>query len=222
MASEHPLVITAEAAEQEIARHLHDELAVAAGSLEAELRLDQRRIALLDSQLGQATGRLERLAGLRADYANLLAEASQRTKLVERAEQNMAEARASRASAKAASLISRIDGPDTGIRPVSPSPATILLTGILGGLAAGFGVVMLTVAPRRSEEAPAIPGRSAEPLALPVLSQAVLPAAFPRPMPHRKLSLRQALEKAIADRARLTAMQPSPRPGRTGAYCSSG
>jgi uncharacterized protein involved in exopolysaccharide biosynthesis len=208
MSCEHPLVIAAEAAEQEIARQLRDELAVVAGSLEAELRLDQRRIALLESQLGQATGRLERLAGLRADYANLLAETSHRTKLVERAEQNMAEARASRASAKAASLISRIDGPDTGIRPVSPTPLTILLAGILGGLAAGFGVVMLTVAPRRPDEAPTIPGRSAERLALPVLSQAVLPLAFPRATPNRKLSLRQALEKAIADRAQLTAMQP--------------
>jgi hypothetical protein len=172
------------------------------------LRLDERRIAILASQLGQTTGRLERLAGLRAEYANLVAETNHRTKLVERAEQNMAEARASRASAKAASLISRIDGPDTGIRPVSPSPATILVAGILGGLVAGFGVVMLTVAPRRPEEAPAIGGRPAEPLPLAVRPQAVLPAVLSRGARNGKLSLTQALEKAIADRARLTAMQP--------------
>ncbi|MGA2068032.1 MAG: Wzz/FepE/Etk N-terminal domain-containing protein [Thermoguttaceae bacterium] len=208
MSSAHPLVIAAEEAQQEVARHVHDELAVVAGSLEAELRLDERRIAILASQLGQTTGRLERLAGLRAEYANLVAETNHRTKLVERAEQNMAEARASRASAKAASLISRIDGPDTGIRPVSPSPATILVAGILGGLVAGFGVVMLTVAPRRLEEAPAIGGRPAEPLPLAVRPQAVLPAVLSRGARNGKLSLTQALEKAIADRARLTAMQP--------------
>ena len=177
-----------------------------AGGLQAELRLDQQRIALLESQLAQATGRLERLAGLRAEYANLLAETDHRTKLVERAEQNMAEARASRAGAKAASLISRIDGPDTGVRPVSLSPLAILLAGILGGVVAGFGVVMLTAAPRRPEEAPAIPSPATVPL--PALPQPVPAGMLARHVPGRRLSLKQALEKAIVDQARLTAMRP--------------
>ena len=62
------------------------------------MRLDARRIALLESQLAAANGRLGRLAELRAAYANLVAEAASRSKLVERAEQNMAEARAARAA----------------------------------------------------------------------------------------------------------------------------
>ena len=85
------------------------------------------------------------LAAVRAGYANQVAEAKNRAVLLERAEQNLAEARAARASAKAASLISRIDTPDAGIRPVGPGRIVIALCGVLGGLLAGFGLVFLTV-----------------------------------------------------------------------------
>jgi hypothetical protein len=85
------------------------------------------------------------LASIRADYANQVNEAKNRAVLLERAEQNLAEARGARASAKAASLISRIDVPDAGIYPVGPSRTAIALCGILGGLLAGFAVVFLAV-----------------------------------------------------------------------------
>jgi hypothetical protein len=68
-----------------------------------------------------------------------------RAVLLERAQQNLAEARAAQASAKAASLISRIDAPDAGIRPIGPSRAAIALGGVLGGLLAGLGVFFLVV-----------------------------------------------------------------------------
>ena len=47
--------------------------------------------------------------------------------------------------AKAASLLTCIDSPDAGIRPLGPSRAAIILLGIAGGLLLGFGVVFLTV-----------------------------------------------------------------------------
>ncbi|MGD0899177.1 MAG: hypothetical protein ABR915_15175 [Thermoguttaceae bacterium] len=222
MSPEHPLVIAARIAEDEVAGHLHDELSVVAGSLEAELRLDSRRIALLEAQLGEATGRLGRLAELRAAYANLVAETGHRTKLVERAEQNMAEARAARAGAMAASLISRVDAPDAGIRPVSPSPMTILLGGILGGLAAGLGMVMLTVSPRRSGELPltTVEAKSGGLSQFSFDENGTVPFGNPVPagarpaLPcttaaHGNLSLRQALEKAMNGGASLpAAMRP--------------
>ena len=67
-------------------------------------------------------------------YNNQVAETTNRTRLLERAEQNLAEARAAQAGAKAASLLSCIDVPDAGIRPVGPSRAMIVLCGIAGGL----------------------------------------------------------------------------------------
>jgi uncharacterized protein involved in exopolysaccharide biosynthesis len=207
MSAEHPLVIAAKVAEEEIARHLDQELAVVAGSLEAELRLDAERIALLETQLSQATGRLSRLADLRAAYASLVAETGNRTKLVERAEQNMAEARAARASAKAASLIGRIDAPDAGIRPVSPSRATILLAGILGGLAAGFGVVMLTARERPLDETPVLPGRWAQEVLPHGCGEAVAPMPRQRAAANGSLTIKQALQKAANGRALPTAMR---------------
>ncbi len=145
MAAEHPRVQAAKEAEEEIGRHLHNELALARRGVEVELRVIAGRHVLLEEQLAKTNERLDRLANVRAGYANEVAATKNRSVLLERAEQNLAEARAARASAKAASLISRIDTPDAGIRPIGPGRTMIALSGILGGLLAGFGVVFLAV-----------------------------------------------------------------------------
>ena len=64
--------------------------------------------------------------------------------MLDRAEQNLTNARSDSASAKAASLITRVDAPDTGASPVSPSELMIVLGGLLGGLLTGLGIVLLT------------------------------------------------------------------------------
>ena len=145
MSALHPKVLAAKEAEEEIGRTLHSELAIARRGLDVDLRVLADRRTLLEDQLAKTNARLTDLAAVRATYANEVAETKSRSALLERAEQNLAEARAARASAKAASLISRIDTPDAGIRPVGPSRAAIALCGVLGGLVAGFGVVFLSV-----------------------------------------------------------------------------
>jgi polysaccharide biosynthesis transport protein len=145
MSAEHPRVRAAKEAEEEIGRNLHEELAIARRGVEVELRVIADRRTLLDDQLAKTNERLHNLAAARAGYANQVADVKNRAMLVERAEQNLAEARAARASAKAASLISRIDAPDAGIRPIGPSRAAIALCGVLGGLLTGFGIVFLAV-----------------------------------------------------------------------------
>ncbi len=145
MAADHPRVQAAKETEEEIGRHLHDELVLARNGVEIELRVIADRRVLLEDQLAKTNERLRGLATMRAGYANQVTETKNRSVLLERAEQNLAEARAARASAKAASLISRIDTPDAGIRPVGPGRVVIALCGVLGGLLAGFGVVFLTV-----------------------------------------------------------------------------
>ena len=89
--------------------------------------------------------RLAALADLRAGYTNLVAEARDRGVLLERAEANQAEAQAARASAKATSLISRIDTPDAGTGPVGPGRILLALCGVLAGLLAGVGILFLAV-----------------------------------------------------------------------------
>ena len=145
MAADHPKVQAAKESEEEIGRHLHDELALARRGVEVELKVIADRRVLLEDQLAKTNDRLHGLAAVRAGYTNQVAEAKSRATLLERAEQNLAEARAARASAKAASLISRIDSPDAGIKPVGPGRIVIALCGVLGGVLAGFGVVFLTV-----------------------------------------------------------------------------
>jgi polysaccharide biosynthesis transport protein len=144
MSADHPAVISARDAEAQVAARLRAELATAVRGVESELAVAADRVQFLDRQRQRAAARLERLAGLRATYANMLSETSNRAKLLERAEQGLSNARSTSASARAANLISPVDGPDTGTRPVSPAPWMIVLGGVLGGLLTGAGVVILT------------------------------------------------------------------------------
>lgn len=148
---DHPHVLAAKEAETEIGRRLYGELAVAVRGVEAELRWNTDRVAMLDKQLAEVKDRLSRLAGLRAAYGTQVAETAHRTRVYERAGQALAEARGTCASAKAASLIGRIDSPDTGVRPVSPGLAIVLLVGAAGGLVIGLGTLFLTVQPPQSD-----------------------------------------------------------------------
>lgn len=145
MSAEHPKVLAAKEAEEEIGRNLHRELDIARRGVEVELKVIADRRTVLEDQLARTNGRLSSLASVRAEYANKLTETKSRAGLLERAEQNLAEARAARASAAVASLISRIDTPDAGIRPIGPGRLTIALGGVLGGLLAGLGIVFLAV-----------------------------------------------------------------------------
>ena len=144
MSAEHPEVIAARAAEAEVAARLHNELAAAKRGVETELSIDSDRVKMLESQRTIAAGRMTRLAGLRAAYANLLGEVANRARLLEHAEQSLTRARSDRAAANAASLVTCLGSPDTGAGPVSPGGLTIVLGGLLGGLLTGFGIVLLT------------------------------------------------------------------------------
>jgi polysaccharide biosynthesis transport protein len=185
MAADHPRVLAAKETEEAVGRHLHDELALARRGVEVELKVLADRQALLNDQLAKTNQRLHGLASVRAGYANEVAEAKNRSVLLERAQQNLSEAQAARASAKAASLISRIDTPDAGINPVGPGRIVIALCGVFGGLLAGFGIVFLSVP-------------AAGPVAVPpVLESDIIRPALSAP-PARingRLSLQRALHK---------------------------
>ncbi|MCC6126774.1 MAG: hypothetical protein IT426_17565 [Pirellulales bacterium] len=149
---EHPLVKSSRQAEEQVGRHLHEELTLAIRGLEVELRMDADRIELLNDQLAEATSRQEKLAAIRATYEIQAAENRHRTLLVERAEQNLTEARASLAGANAASLIDGIGLPDTGSRPIGPSRTVLALGGMVGGLFAGLGVFFLALPQKKRDE----------------------------------------------------------------------
>ena len=112
--------------------------------------------------------------------------------------------RSSSASAKAVSLITRIDAPDTGTTPVSPSGLMVVLGGMLGGLLTGFGVVLLTApaAAPHSISSAALAGQAAPGMGLtPYVQPISLRADFPG-------GVRGALEHD-GHRARQLELRPS-------------
>ena len=118
----------------EILHDLNNELQNAIDIAEVELRLADARVESLEEQLADVRGRFDRLAGMRAQYANLIAQTQNRTDLLETARRTLADARAAQAAARTASRIARIGPPDTGTRPVGPSRAMIVVIGVIGGL----------------------------------------------------------------------------------------
>jgi uncharacterized protein involved in exopolysaccharide biosynthesis len=159
MSDSHPLVQAARQAEREVSGQVHDELAIALRGVEVDWQLATDRVRSLAEQLADARSRLERVAGLRTEYTNLVAEVAQRTRLVEAARKELAEARGSQAGAHVASLIAAVDDPTTGTRPLGPGRIVIALAGLVGGLAIGSGMLFLSL-PR---ELPAAPEFAAAP-----------------------------------------------------------
>jgi succinoglycan biosynthesis transport protein ExoP len=151
----HPLVIAAKAEEQEVVADLAREVDNSIRIALVEEKLQTDRVETLKSQLAGVHTRLERLAGLRAEYGNRVAEVKSREKLAEEARSNLAEARASQAAATSANLINRIDEATTGARPIGPGKSMIVLAGMTGGLLFGFALVFLTVP--AAETKPAAP-----------------------------------------------------------------
>lgn len=173
MSDDHPKVRAARNSEQEIVQHINNELAVAVRGVQAELHLSDNQIASLQAQLTAARERLDRLAGLRAEYSNLVAEVDRRTKQLETAERNQADARASQTAAVATSLITRVDTPDTGARTIGPRRSLVVLVGLLGGFATGVGVLLLTL--------PTGPGSNSMELEVPVAESTTPNATLPFP-----------------------------------------
>jgi uncharacterized protein involved in exopolysaccharide biosynthesis len=139
----HPFVIAAREAEVRLRQQLNDELAVAVRGLEVDLALNVDREQALLARLAAGRERFSRLAEARAEYAKLVDSVENHTRLVEAARTNLADARARQAGARSASVISRIDGVETGVSPVGASRKTVTAAGGVGGLVLGLGLVFL-------------------------------------------------------------------------------
>ncbi|MDZ4779151.1 MAG: Wzz/FepE/Etk N-terminal domain-containing protein [Planctomycetia bacterium] len=144
MSDAHPQVIAAQFAERNIVDQVHGELSTAVRGVNVDLELTSARVAALEDQVNANKQRLGALAGLRAGYSNLTADVTQRSELLQKSRRELADVRATRAGAKGPGVITLIDSPDTGNRPLGPGRATIVLGGVFGGLAIGFGLVFLT------------------------------------------------------------------------------
>lgn len=140
---EHPLVYVAMSSEKEIKAQLHDELSLALATALKDVENSQRRIDNLKRQQRQLEERLERLARIRADHNNHNNQVRARTQILQDAERELAEARASRDAALTTSLLTPLDEPVLGERPVGPGRTTIVAGTTLAGLFLGLGIVFL-------------------------------------------------------------------------------
>lgn len=207
LSPEHPRVRAALVAEKEIRDHLHHELDVAVRGLQAEVILSSAQAASLNKRLDDAEQRMRRLVSIRASYAALIANVLRRTENLTTTQHDLTAAMARSAAAKSTSLITQVDGPETGAYPNGPRRSIIILAGIGGGLFIGFGIVFLTVVP--------VPARPARQDTTPqsTISTPRRPPTW-RPVPQiafndtcgkQDLSLTQAL-------ARVATEEPTPQP----------
>ncbi len=146
MSPGHPLVQAAVQAEEAVRFNLRSELSSSLTSCQTDLQVTERQIGSLVRQQDDWQQRLDRLAGLRADYAVLVNNVEQRTTIVQQAQQDLANSRATESSSQATSLITRFQKPQVGDSPIGPGKTTIVGAGLIGGLMTGVGLVFL-VAP---------------------------------------------------------------------------
>lgn len=195
MSPRHPQVAAAIANETEVREQLHEELAVAVEAIEGDISLNDGQAQALQQELADIRDRLGRLASLRTEYSNLAAEVQTRSELLQVAQRRLAEAKASEASALQSSLVSTLDTPDTGLTPVGPSKAVIVLAGVAGGALFGFGLLFLFF--------PLTPTPTPQPTEADYLAQAAA-AAVAAPKQSTPVEddaeTRQSLRKALSGR----------------------
>jgi succinoglycan biosynthesis transport protein ExoP len=156
MSKAHPSVQGAMANEQEVDAHIRRELPMAIRSIEVDRRLANIKINSIRQQLDDVRQRSQRLATVRAEHAQLVAAVERHTQQVKLSESRLAEARSSEAGARAANLISIVDSPDTGTRPLGPGKTVICGVGLIGGLMTGLGILLLTVPTSLTQSVPAV------------------------------------------------------------------
>lgn len=172
MTDQHPEVVAAAAAEQEIHGRLVEEISALVSILEGEqddLRTKRDR---LHARIAGVNEEIRGLAAKRVAYTNLVSEREQRLAVLQNARQRKDNARLTADAVTSTQLLIPMEGPETGLDPVGPGRAAILLGGLIAGLAFGFGVLAWCV------PAPGSAGRAAPPSA-PVVQ--VVPSVRERP-----------------------------------------
>lgn len=182
----HPGVIAAHHAEEEIRGHLHQEIAIAIRSLSAERSVNAGRIAQLQTMLDDVSLRMTKLASLRAGYNNLVAEVREKNNKLTQIRTDLADARSSVEAATTTTLITKVSTPEVSDYPVGPSRKAIAGAGVVGGLALGLGILFLTVP---ITAAPSV--QPASPASSP--SNASGAGQHPAPVAGHGLSLKEAL-----------------------------
>ena len=204
--STHPLVIASLQAETNLREQLRNELGLSIQTLSKDGDIAAERVNKLNLQRSQLEARLEKIARIRAEYANVASEVKSRNQQVQDSERELVQAQASRDAALTSSLITRLDNPQLGEKPIGPGRSTILAGATVSGLFFGFGIVFL-IAPldggasygRRRFDFSGVAGRRASDKDLPLESQSATQAT-PRAASRRSdISQSSITQPAVPD-----------------------
>ncbi len=137
----HPLVAAARDAQSSIENRLIDQLNSSKIALEADIQTSEQRIKQLNYQKELAEQRLDDLAGIRTEYSNLVSELKTRTNILQEIERQLAEAHASKQAALSISLLTRMDSPMVGDKPIGPGRITLTAIFAISGMLLSLGFV---------------------------------------------------------------------------------
>lgn len=139
----HPDVLIAKTTEQRFRDNLLRELASSELAILGAIELCENKIAKLNDQENELGKRLNLLADIRADYTNVVSEVKATNEELQQIKRELTQAMAARNAASTSSLITRIDQPLLGDRPVGPGRTTIVGGAMVGGLFFGLGIAFL-------------------------------------------------------------------------------
>lgn len=145
----HPKVQAAKAVERQARSQLFAELSLAEEGVKVELQVGEERLAKLAARRDEIEKRLAHLAEVRAEYGLLSSQVKDRSDVVKRTHDQLAEVKSSHANAETASVLAVVDAPLAGLRPVGVGRATLCILGCLAGFAvASAALVLFTPASR--------------------------------------------------------------------------
>jgi uncharacterized protein involved in exopolysaccharide biosynthesis len=154
---EHPQVKVALAAVERIRGELHAELEVAIKGLEVDINLSRNRQQVLTSQYAALEQRLEKLAGLRAQYSSQVKAVEGSRSVLDQTRRQLSEVRARQVAARNSSLVTPLDEAETGPYPVGMGRTSVLGIGTIGGFVMGIGWLFLTGVPTTVPTTNALP-----------------------------------------------------------------
>ncbi len=141
--SEHPLVLTALQSEVNLRNQLRNELGLAVKTLSKDVSIAEERVSKLRSQQVELESSLEKIARIRADYSNVASEVKSLSLQLQECGRELGQAQASRLAAATSSLITRLDEPVIGEKPIGPGRGSIVVGATASGFFFGLGLVFL-------------------------------------------------------------------------------
>lgn len=127
----------------DIREQINQELASSLVGLESQRKLARQRISMLSGRSNEIEKRIAELAAMRVDYGQLVSELKLRNDELRSADREFAQAESMFRASEKVDLISRLDEPQAGIRPLGPSNKAILLGALFVGALVSLGLIMV-------------------------------------------------------------------------------